>query len=104
MKKLLLVLLVCAGGAYAATKSVMSSKMATVNMAQGKYVYIDCQPVDSFEVVFVLKEPPVVWSHSDWNSVSKIKKKMVNKCNNKGIPFDAVIIDGDNTATAIRFK
>ena len=80
--------------------------LAKVNKVSGKYVFLNCEPVNDYEVIYEVKVTPVHTAQvSSLDKISNIVLKKAFKMKKKqGEDFDAIIIGNSRVDLAVRFK
>ena len=105
MKNLKITLLIICSVALFTFGSVQNdnTEMATVYKESGVFVFVNSQPVKSYDVVFsVSVKNTITWTCP--KGANDYKRMLLKKANKKDIKFDALIMNGDQTADAIVFK
>ena len=75
---------------------------AEVEPQDGIHYFITCDPVQQYEVVFVINQG-MIWNNSQINSIGKIKQQLKWRADKQGIPYDALYLNDKNVAAAIKF-
>lgn len=101
------VLVIVIGMGFTVTQQEKDYSLARVQRTTGKYVFTYCEPVQPYDVAFIV-EVKLVWSNSQINSVSKIQNLILDKAfkisKETGKDFDAIIIGSGAKDLAIKFK
>ena len=84
----------------------IDKSLARVQKVSGKYVFLNCEPINEYEVVYEVKAVPL--SANSVSSTYKISNFVLNKAfkmeKKQGKDFDAVIIGTSKYDLAIKFK
>ncbi|MBW8050773.1 MAG: hypothetical protein FVQ77_10655 [Cytophagales bacterium] len=91
---------------FLAFSSVQDSKdksLARVQKMSGKYVFINAEPVQEYDVTFELKIVAMGFDSPDDMS-SKVMKKALKIAEKKNIDFDGVVLGSGKIDVAIKFK
>jgi len=82
------------------------ASLAKVNKVSGKYIFLNCEPVNEYEVVYEVKAVPLTTGQvSTLDKISNFVLKKAFKMKKKeGEDFDALIIGTSKFDLAIRFK
>jgi hypothetical protein len=75
--------------------------LARVDKLRGKEVYVMSQPLRSYNVVEVVGSGVL---RTTGCKVDNLVEAFMNKAMRQEVDFDAVIVDGENKATLIKFK
>jgi hypothetical protein len=108
MKKNTIIFL--SGMAFVALFSFRSTEekdksLGRVQKVQGKYIFLNSEPVNDYDVSFLFNTSWTFVSSKDINDqISGIVGKAFKESSKKNLEFDAVIIGNDDKQTAIKFK
>jgi hypothetical protein len=76
--------------------------LARVQKLKGKEVYVMCEPLRDYNVVETVGSALAIRTSSC--KVDNLVESFMNKAMRQDVDFDAVIVDGDNKATLVKFK
>lgn len=83
----------------------IDKSLARVQKVSGKYVFLNCEPLNEYEVIYEVKAVPL--STSSVSSTDKISNFVLNKAlkmkKKQGKDFDALIIGTSKFDLAIKF-
>lgn len=105
--KFITVLSLIVGSLAFGTYDTDTAGNAKVTRSEGVYVFMDCEPLTEYDIVFTHKVK-IVWSNSQINDVPDLKETVIKRVKKKalrnGQTFDAIIVKSLTDITAIKFK
>jgi hypothetical protein len=79
------------------------ASLAQVNKVSGKYIFLNCEPVNEYEVVYEVKAFALSFSGID-DITDIVLKKAFKMKKKEGKDFDALIIGSSKFDLAVNFK
>ena len=104
MKKLIFILLLLPFTAF--SQNGFDASLAKVSKVSGKYIFLNCEPANEYEVVYEVKAVP--WRAAQVSSLDKITNFVLKRAfkmkDEIGKDFDALLIGTSKFDLAVRFK